>query len=260
MFSRLRAAWARPEAQPEDQPAPDRRMIALREVTKGYTVEGHRKRVLTGINCVIPFGTNLGIVGVNGSGKSTLVRILAGVVEPDTGEVTRVGSVSWPVARASGFHPKMTGEENARFIARLYGIDVQETVDYVSDFAEIGPAMKEEVQTYSSGMRARLGFAMSMAVKFDFYLVDEVLAVGDQRFQEKCRRAFVERRETATVVMISHQVSTLRLFCDTAAILHAGKLVFYDTVEQAMRMYGPVTGGRPVWEAAAAEPEVWDSH
>jgi capsular polysaccharide transport system ATP-binding protein len=104
----------------------------------------------------------------------------------------------------------------------------------------------------SSGMRARLGFAMSMAVQFDFYLVDEVLAVGDQRFQEKCRRAFAERRANATIVMISHQPATLRLFCDTAAVLHAGKLIFYDTVEQAMRMYGPITGGRPVWEAAEA--------
>jgi capsular polysaccharide transport system ATP-binding protein len=252
--------FAQPKAQapmPAQAPAPhaDPRMIALKDVTKGYFIEGRRKRVLTGVNCVIPFGTNLGIVGVNGSGKSTLVRILAGVEAPDSGEVRRVGTVSWPIARAAGFHPRMTGEENARFIARLYGIDVQETVDFVSDFSELGPAMKEEVSTYSSGMHSRLGFAMSMAVKFDFYLVDEVLAVGDQRFQEKCRRAFAERHATATIVMISHQPSTLRLFCETAAILHAGKLVFYDSVEQAMRMYAPVTGGRPVWEAAEAEPE-----
>ncbi len=230
----------------------DRRCITLRDVTKSYVVEGRRKHVLRGISCEIPFGVNLGIVGVNGSGKSTLVRILAGVEAPDEGEVQRVGAVSWPIARAAGFHPKMTGEENARFVARLYGIDVKETVEFVKEFSELGPAMKEEVEGMSSGMRARLGFAMSMAVQFDFYLVDEVLAVGDQRFQEKCRRAFAERRANATIVMISHQPATLRLFCDTAAVLHAGKLIFYDTVEQAMRMYGPITGGRPVWEVAEA--------
>ena len=230
----------------------DPRVISLRRVTKRYYVDGHWKHVLNGITCSIPFGSSLGIVGVNGSGKSTLMRILAGVEAPTSGEVIRVGTVSWPLAAGSGFMPRLTGEQNVRFIARLYGLDPKDCIEFVRDFSELGPALKEECYTYSAGMRARLGFAASMAVAFDFYLVDEVVAVGDQRFQEKCRRAFAQRRRNATVVMISHQPATLQQFCDSAAILQGGRLIFYDTVEHAMRAYRSVTGGRPVWETAEA--------
>jgi capsular polysaccharide transport system ATP-binding protein len=230
----------------------DPRVISLRGVEKRYYVEGHWKWVLKGVTCSIPFGADLGIVGVNGAGKSTLMRILAGVEAPTSGEVSRVGTVSWPLASGAGLSPHLTGEENVRFVARLYGVDPKDSVEFVRDFSELGAALKEEMFTYSSGMRARLAFAMSMAVAFDFYLVDEVVAVGDLRFQEKCRRAFAERRRSATVIMISHLPVTLQQFCDTAAILHGGKLIFYDTVQHAMRAYRSVTGGRPVWEVAGA--------
>lgn len=226
----------------------ERRIISLRQVTKRYYTDGHWKHVLKGITCSIPFGMNMGIVGVNGAGKSTLMRLLAGVEEPSSGEIVRVGSVSWPLGRSFGFSSFMSGEDNVRFIARLYGVDCREALEFVRDFSELGPALKEQMHSYSSGMRGRLGFAVSMAVAFDFYLVDEVVASGDLRFQEKCRRAFDARRRNATLLMISHQPATLQQFCDTAAILHGGILVFYDTVEHAMRAYRSVTGGRPVWE------------
>jgi len=211
--------------------------IVLQNVRKDYKGAKGKKRVIDGINHVIEYGTNLGILGVNGAGKSTLMRLLAGIEVPTSGRIRRYGSVSWPLARNAGFVPGMTGEQNIRFVGRLYHMDLPELLDFVRDFSELGDALKEPVETYSSGMRMRLQFAMSMGVPFNFYLVDEIVAVGDQRFQERCRRIFAERRSTASVVMISHQIATLRQFCDKGALLQNGKLQAFDTLEAAIAAY-----------------------
>jgi capsular polysaccharide transport system ATP-binding protein len=212
--------------------------IELQNVSKEYAgVHGTKKRVIDRISHVIEYGSNLGILGVNGAGKSTLMRLLAGIEVPTTGRIRRYGTVSWPLARNAGFVSQMTGEQNVRFVGRLYRMDLKELMEFVRDFSELGSALKEPVETYSSGMKARLQFAMSMGVPFNFYLVDEIVAVGDQRFQEKCRRVFAERRGNATVVMISHQISTLRQFCDKGALLQNGMLQSFDTLEAAILAY-----------------------
>ncbi len=217
--------------------AQDRRRIEIRNVSKRYFKESGHADVLKDINCTIPYGTNLGIIGMNGAGKSTFMRLLAGVETPSRGRIRRYGSVSWPLARNAGFVPYLTGEENIRFIGRLYRMELYELIEFVRDFSELGDALDDEVAVYSSGMRARLQFAVSIAIPFDFYLVDEIVGVGDQRFQEKCRRAFAERRNQATMVMISHQALTLRQFCDKGCVLHDGNLTEFDNVEDALRHY-----------------------
>jgi capsular polysaccharide transport system ATP-binding protein len=213
------------------------RCITLQNVTKEYPGPDGIKRVIDGVDSVIEYGSNLGILGANGAGKSTLMRLLAGIEVPTSGRIRRYGSVSWPLARNAGFVSHMTGEQNVRFVGRLYRMNLPELLDFVRDFSELGEAMRERVETYSSGMRARLQFAMSMAIPFNFYLVDEIVAVGDQRFQEKCRRVFAERRNNATVVMISHQISTLRQFCERGALLKNGKLIEFDALEDAISAY-----------------------
>ena len=211
--------------------------IVLQNVSKEYPGASGTKRVLDGINYTVEYGSNLGILGANGAGKSTLMRLLAGIEVPTSGRIRRYGSVSWPLARNAGFVSQMTGEQNVRFAGRLYRMNIEELLDFVREFSELGSAMREPVETYSSGMKARLQFAMSMGVPFNFYLVDEIVAVGDQRFQEKCRRVFAERRSSATIVMISHQVATLRQFCDTGALLQNGRLDSFDTLDAAIAAY-----------------------
>jgi capsular polysaccharide transport system ATP-binding protein len=213
------------------------RCIVLQNVNKIYPSPEGPKRVLDNLNYEIEYGANLGILGANGAGKSTLMRLLAGIEVPTSGRIRRFGSVSWPLARNAGFVSQMTGEQNIRFVGRLYRMDLDELLEFVRDFSELGSALRERVETYSSGMRARLQFAMSMGIPFNFYLVDEIVAVGDQRFQEKCRRVFAQRRSNATVVMISHQISTLRHFCEKGALLKDGKLIPFDALEDAISAY-----------------------
>lgn len=156
---------------------------------------------------------------------------------PDAGEVIREGRVSWPIGFAGGFNGSLTGEENCRFVARIYGADVDEVVEFARGFAEIGQYFHMPVRTYSSGMRARLAFGVSMAVDFDTYLVDEITAVGDGRFKKKCRTAFAERRERSSVIIVSHQLKTIRQYADHYAVLRRGKLHFFDDIHEVKRFY-----------------------
>ncbi len=212
-------------------------MIRLTEVTKAYRTRAGLHVVLDSITCPIPLGSNLGILGGNGAGKSTLLRILAGIELPDVGRVERAGRVSWPIGFSGGFSGSLTGEENCRFVARVYGQDVDRVVGFARDFAEIGEYFFMPVRTYSSGMRARLAFGLSMAIDFDYYLVDEVTAVGDKRFQERCREAFRERSAHASVIIVSHQMNTIRDYCDRVAVLRSGRLQLFDDLEEAAREY-----------------------
>ncbi len=208
-------------------------MIRLVDVHKFYRTRGIDNHVLNGVNLQFPPGQNVGILGRNGAGKSTLMRIIAGVEFPDAGQVVRHGRISWPIGFAGGFNGTLSGEENCRFVARLYGVDVDELSEFARDFSELGPYFTEPVKTYSSGMRARLAFGVSMGIDFDVYLVDEVTAVGDKPFKKKCRRAFREKQQRATLVMVSHSMSTIRDYCDRCAVLNDGKLTLYSDNDEA---------------------------
>jgi capsular polysaccharide transport system ATP-binding protein len=212
-------------------------MIVLEDVYKAYRTRGRPKVVLDHVTTVFEPGHSYGLLGVNGAGKSTTLRLIAGVELPNGGRIRRAARVSWPLGFANGFHPMMTGRENVHFVARVYGEDPRRTARFVEDFAEIGDYMDQPVKTYSSGMMARLAFGLSMAVEFDVYLVDEITAVGDARFQERCAAAFDARRAGADLIMVSHSMSTIARYCDRGALLVDGRLIMYPTADEAAAAY-----------------------
>lgn len=209
-------------------------MIRFDHVSKHYRTRAGKHRVLEDASFRITRGQSIGICGHNGAGKSTLLRLIAGVEQPSAGTIRRDMSVSWPIGYASSFQSSLTGADNVRFIARIYGKPVDDVVAFVDDFAELGSYMQEPLRTYSAGMTARLAFAASLAVDFDCYLVDEVTAAGDERFRARCHAALMERRANGTLIMVSHDPQTLRDYCDTGAVLVGGRLSFYDNIEEAM--------------------------
>jgi len=212
-------------------------VIELLNIAKTYRTAHGDNRVIDNISMALDTSESFGVLGRNGAGKSTLLRIIAGVEAPDSGHVERHARVSWPLGFSGGFSGSLSGEENCRFVARIYDRDVDEVVGFAHEFADIGDYFFEPVRTYSSGMRARLAFAVSMAIDFEVYLIDEVSAVGDKRFQQKCRRTFEERRERASVIIVSHQLSTIRDYCSRCAVLNNGKLHMYDSVDEATDSY-----------------------
>jgi capsular polysaccharide transport system ATP-binding protein len=212
-------------------------MIELEQICKAYPTNSGQKVVLDSVSFSFPAQTNIGILGKNGSGKSTLLRILAGTEEADSGQIVRRGTVSWPIGFSGGFNGSLSGEENCRFVARIYGVDVDEVVGFTADFAELDEYFYMPVKTYSSGMRARLAFGLSMAVEFDAYLVDEVTAVGDSSFQAKCRQAFEDRSGRSSVIIVSHHIGTVKDYCERCAVLQNGRLYYFDSVDEAERFY-----------------------
>jgi capsular polysaccharide transport system ATP-binding protein len=212
-------------------------MIELQHISKAYRTPSGLNHVLSDLSLAFPARANVGILGQNGAGKSTLLRIISGVEKPDHGIVRRAGRVSWPIGFAGGFNGSLTGEDNCRFVARIYGEDVDRVVGFTEEFAEIGNYFYMPVRTYSSGMKARLAFGLSMAIDFSVYLVDEVTAVGDKRFQQKCHAAFAERQERSSVIMVSHNMSTISQYCEKAALLKDGVLKLFQSVEQAAEVY-----------------------
>ena len=231
-------AVARRLAPRAPRQAEDRALvITLEQVVKTYPTPYGPNVVLDGLTAVFPQGESVGILGRNGAGKSTLLRILAGAEMADAGKISRVGRVSWPIGFSGGFAPSLSGEENSRFIARIYGEQSDRVVASAREFAEIGNYFYMPVRTYSSGMRARLAFGLSMAIEFDTYLVDEVTAVGDQSFQDRCRRAFADRQGRSAVIIVSHSLSTIESYCRRCAVLTRGKLHIYDTVKEAAAVY-----------------------
>ena len=213
-------------------------MIELKNISKSYRVAHGWHKVLDNISVCLPSNRNIGILGLNGAGKSTLLRIIGNVEPPDKGEIYRDVNVSWPIGFSGGILPEMTGREGTRFITRIYGADIKDVEKFVEDFSELGRYFDMQVKTYSSGMRSRLGFAISMAMEFECYLVDEATSVGDRRFRKKYREAFLERKERSTLLMVSHQPNTIRDFCDMAAVLDNGKITLFDTIEKGMEAYG----------------------
>ena len=212
-------------------------MIRLTDVTKTYRSNQVRKTVLDNVSAVFDTRHAYGILGLNGAGKSTLLRLVAGTETPDRGRIHRGASISWPLAFGGGFHAAMTGRENLNFVANIYGVSGRYVTDFVADFAELGAYIDAPVQAYSAGMQARLAFAMSMAIEFDFYLIDEVTAVGDERFTARCTQALLERRSRSGLMIVSHGIGAIKALCDRAAILKDGKLVLFDDVDTAIEVY-----------------------
>jgi len=212
-------------------------MIRLEHVTKTFRTPRGRKLVLDNASATFEAGHNVGILGVNGAGKSTLIRLIAGSELPDRGIVRRYGRVSFPLGFGGTFHGALSGCENAAFIARIYGAPVGATLDYVEDFAELGEYWTMPVNTYSSGMRARLAFAVCLAIDFDVYLIDEITEVGDQRFRRKCADAFRARMAHSDIILVSHNPQTIRQYCDRGAILADGALSLYDEIGAALIRY-----------------------
>ncbi|WP_075292390.1 ABC transporter ATP-binding protein [Pararhizobium arenae] len=212
-------------------------MIRLEQATKFARTRGIKKPILNEASLVLQRGRSVGLLGRNGAGKSTLLRLIAGTIRLDSGRIIRQGRVSWPLGFQGSFQGSMTGEQNVRFVARIYGVDTRQLIDYVQDFAELGPFFQAPVSSYSSGMKARLAFGLSMGVNFDYYLVDEITAVGDSNFKKKCQEVFRTRLQSSDVIMVSHSTSTILDYCDCGVVLEGGKLTYYDDVQDAIKAH-----------------------
>ena len=212
-------------------------MIIFENVTKRFRTAGRPKVIVENESFVIPDGARIGLLGRNGAGKSTLMRMIAGIAAPDRGRVRRTNLVSWPLGFAGSFHTAMTGAQNTRFVARLYGRDTREMSDYVEEFAELGDYFHMPVRSYSSGMKARLAFGVSMGIAFDCYLVDEITAVGDTNFRRKAQAVFDTRLGTSDVIMISHSPTSLKRFCTSGIVLADGRMTYYENIDDAIEVH-----------------------
>ena len=212
-------------------------MIRFENLTKIYTLEGRRTVVADNLNATFPTGRAVALMGRNGAGKSSLLRMVAGTMDPTWGRIVSDGTISWPVGFAGSFHNELTGAQNVRFVARIYGVDTDELVDFVQDFAEVGQHFHMPIKSYSSGMKSRLTFGTSMGIAFDTYLIDEVTAVGDASFKAKSARLFADRMRNAGALMVSHSMGQVRQMCDAGAVLEDGKLTYYDDLDEAIEVH-----------------------
>jgi capsular polysaccharide transport system ATP-binding protein len=212
-------------------------LIRVVDLSKAYRTSRGWNSVLENVNLEIPPGARLGILGRNGAGKSTLINLLGGVDVPDSGKIERSMTMSWPLAFSGAFQGSLTGLDNLRFICRIYDKEIDSVLPFVKEFAELDKYFYEPVKSYSAGMRARLAFALSMAIDFDCYLIDEVLAVGDGRFLNRCREELLVKRRDRAMVLVAHQAATVREVCDRASVLHDKKLHHFDDMDEAYEFY-----------------------
>jgi capsular polysaccharide transport system ATP-binding protein len=217
-------------------------MIELANLSKIYHTRQGRRTVLDGINLRVVKGEKIGILGRNGAGKSTMIRMISGAELPSAGKIRRGMSVSWPLAFGGAFQGSLTGMDNLRFICRVYGADAKAAEPFVQEFSELGYYLREPVKTYSAGMRARLAFAISMAIEFDCFLIDEIIAVGDSRFHSKCHHELFEKRRDRSLIIVSHDAGYIREHCDCAAVLVQGKLHTFEQVDDAYTFYQESAG------------------
>ncbi len=209
-------------------------MICFENLTKIYTLEGRRNVVADNINVTFPSGRAAALMGRNGAGKSSVLRMVAGTMDPTWGRVVSNGTISWPVGFAGSFHPELTGAQNVRFVARIYGVDTAELLDFVQDFAEVGQHFHMPLKSYSSGMKSRLTVGTSMGIAFDTYLIDEVTAVGDAAFKAKSTQLFADRMRNSGALMVSRSIGQVRQMCNAGAVLENGTLIYYDDLEEAI--------------------------
>ena len=221
-------------------------MICLDKVTKSYMTLNGRIVVFRELSVDIPEGVNVGLIGRNGAGKSTLMRLLSAVDLPDSGKVITRRRLSWPVGLKSGMQKNLTGRDNVKFVCRVQGVrgSMQEKIRFVQEFADIGEYFDQPVSTYSSGMQARLAFGTSMAFDFDYYLIDEVMAVGDITFKRKSRKVFNERLQKSKVILVSHNMKLISNMCDVVVHLDHGRADVYDSVREGIAAYRKA-GGEP---------------
>lgn len=212
-------------------------MIRIEHLSKAFRAGNGLKIVADGINAVFPSGTAVALMGRNGAGKSTLMEMIGGTIRPDAGRIVVTGTVSWPVGFAGSFHRDMTGAQNVRFVARVYGVDTDELIAFVEDFAELGAHFHTPIRNYSSGMKSRLAFGISIGIPFDTYLVDEVTSVGDAAFKKKSRVLFQERMKQAGAIFVSHSTNQVRKFCQAGAVLENGKLHYFDNIDEAIDLH-----------------------
>ncbi|MBF6987025.1 ABC transporter ATP-binding protein [Cupriavidus sp. IK-TO18] len=214
-------------------------MIEITDVHKRYRTAHGSKWVLKGISLCIPTKSRVALIGANGAGKSTLLRLVGGIDQPNSGRIVRNCRVSWPLGLTGGFQGSLSGRQNSKFVCRIHGVSdgLADKLEFVREFSELKDAFDEPVKTYSSGMRSRLAFAMSLAFDFDTYLVDELTAVGDAAFKRKSQKAFEDLAGRAGLVMVSHSESTLKNFCQSAVWLHQGRAHWFDSVEEALGQY-----------------------
>lgn len=212
-------------------------MIELQQVCKDYHTRQGRRRVLNKIDLRVGRSEKIGILGRNGAGKSTLIRMISGAELPTKGKIVRDMRVSWPLAFGGAFQGSLTGMDNLRFICRVYGVEAKAAEPFVQEFSELGYYLREPVKSYSAGMRARLAFAISMAIEFDCFLIDEIIAVGDSRFHDKCHHELFARRADRALIIVSHDAGYIRQHCDRAAVLVQGELHAFDNVDDAYTFY-----------------------
>ena len=212
-------------------------MISVEHVSKRYLTRQGWRTVLHDINFTLQKGEKIGILGRNGAGKSTLIRLISGVEPPSEGTM----SISWPLAFSGAFQGSLTGMDNLRFICRIYNVDIDYVKNFTEEFSELGQYLYEPVKRYSSGMKARLAFALSLAVEFDCYLIDEVIAVGDSRFAEKCRYELFEKRKERSIILVSHSHSAMKQYCDNAMVLENGHMHTFEDMDKAYEYYNALT-------------------
>jgi capsular polysaccharide transport system ATP-binding protein len=217
-------------------------MIALDNIVKCYPTRHGLSTVLNGVNLHVRPSEKVGILGRNGAGKSTLIRLISGAERPTSGRISRGMSVSWPLAFGGAFQGSLTGLDNLRFICRVYGTTTEDKIPFVQEFSELGKYLREPVKTYSSGMRARLAFAISMIVEFDCFLIDEIVSVGDARFHEKCHIELFEKRKDRAMILVSHDPGYIRAHCQHASVLLKGTLTSFDDIEEAFAYYNEHAG------------------
>lgn len=212
-------------------------MISVNNVSKRYRTRSGWKDVLTDVNFELKKGEKIGILGRNGAGKSTLIRLLSGVEPPTSGSIERKMSISWPLAFSGAFQGSLTGMDNLRFVSRIYNVDFDYMREFTEEFSELGEYLYEPVKKYSSGMKARLAFALSLSVEFDCYLIDEVIAVGDSRFAAKCKYELFEKRKDRSLILVSHSLSSIKEYCDRAMVLNKGRMHQFPTIDEAYQFY-----------------------
>ncbi len=212
-------------------------MIVLHDVSKSYRTDNGYRVILDNVSLVLPTDRHIGVLGRNGAGKSTLLRMISGEEQPDSGWIERDAKVSWPLGFTGGFHPALTARENLRFISRVYDADIDEVTAFVNDFAELGEYFDMPINTFSSGMRGRLAFGLSLAMRFEFYLIDELVSVGDYWFRAKAAQEFDRIRDEAGLLIVSHSPTTIRKFCDTGLVLRDGQLTLFEAIEDAIDYY-----------------------
>jgi capsular polysaccharide transport system ATP-binding protein len=212
-------------------------MLTIEHVSKVYATRQGRRAVLRDVSFRLARGENLGILGRNGAGKSTLIRLISGAESPSSGRILRSMSVSWPLAFTGAFHTHLTGLDNLKFVCRVYGVDYKPLITFVEEFTELGIYFREPVLHYSHGMVTRLAFALSMAIEFDCFLIDEAMVVGDVRFHQRCHLELFHKRKDRSFILVTHDANVIKLYCKNACVLHEGHLFAFPSIDAAFEFY-----------------------